>query len=80
MAFDNTTTTVNSLTHDELISHLVTEDEIIMIYKQHALMTNNYGLVPIKMIKRIYSRFDGSCKEIHGKLIPAQNETYSFEE
>jgi hypothetical protein len=79
MSFDNTTTYLRNYEHEVLLSHYVTEQHIILIYKQISMITSHIGNSD-RVVKKTYSRFDGSMTEVFGKIIPAQNETYSFEE
>ena len=80
MEINNQTTTYNTWTpfQDEIIETLVFQDNIEIIYRRHSMVTNGLGNRNDKVIKKVFSRFDGSVKEIEGEIIPEQPERYVF--
>ena len=80
MAFDPQTTTTYIPFSEELIEYHIAEKEIVFVIKRTHLVTNGLGDKQVEVIKKHYSRYDGSVKEVAGIVIPAQNETYRFEE
>lgn len=75
------TTSLNTWSKPTLVETNVYLDRIELIYRQESLMGNNWGYLPSRVYKRIYSCIDGVWNEsemIIGKIIPAQPETYEF--
>lgn len=67
----------------ELIQTNECAESIEMIYKQHSNMSNNFGTLPPRTFKIVFSCKDGKWNKsepIFGKIVPAQNEYYDFED
>ena len=64
----------------ELLKAVVKKDYIELIYKRQYMVSNNYGLPSPEIYKDVYSRHDGGVRRVIGTYIPAQSESYEFED
>jgi len=73
----NSTTIINNYNYPQIISVVVLEDNITIIYKK----TSNVTTLHTMVYKIIYSCKEGKwnvSQPIYGKIIPAQEEHYEF--
>jgi hypothetical protein len=79
----STTTYISTATMystPELLKAVVKKDYIELIYKRQYMVSNNYGLPNPEIYKDVYSRHGGDVRRVIGTYIPAQEESYEFEE
>jgi hypothetical protein len=80
------TSTLNTWYHPEIMEVREVGESIEMIYKQTSSFSRTGGLPPYhdeKLYKIVYSCVDGKWNKsqpIFGKIIPAQGESYEFED
>jgi hypothetical protein len=80
------TSTLNAWYHPEIMEVREVGESIEMIYKQTSSFSRPGGLPPYhdeRLYKIVYSCVDGKWNKsepIFGKIIPAQGESYQFED
>jgi hypothetical protein len=80
------TSTINPWNHPERIEVREVGETIEMIYKQTSSFSRTGGLPPyhdVRLYKIVYRCVDGKWNKsepIFGKIIPAQDESYQFED
>ena len=63
-----------------LIDTIVTKDYIELVYKRQYMVSFGYGMPNPEIYKDVYSRHGGDVRRVIGTYIPAQEESYEFEE
>ena len=75
-----TATSHNMYSTPVLIDTIVTKDYIELVYKRQYMVSNNWGMPNPEIFKDVYSRHGGDVRRVIGTYIPAQSESYEFEE
>jgi hypothetical protein len=76
----STSSTHNLYSTPVLIDTIVTKDYIELVYKRQYMVSNNWGMPNPEIFKDVYSRHGGDVRRVIGTYIPAQSESYEFEE
>ena len=75
-----TGTSHNMYSTPVLIDTIVTKDYIELVYKRQYMVSLGYCMPNPEIYKDVYSRHDGSVRRVIGTYIPAQLESYEFED
>jgi hypothetical protein len=78
--FGTTTSTHNLYSIPELIKAIIKDDTIELVYKRQYMVSLGYGMPNPEIYKDVYSRHGGDVRRVIGTYIPAQLESYEFEE
>jgi hypothetical protein len=78
--FGTTTSTHNLYSTPELIKAIIKDDTIELVYKRQYMVSLGYGMPNPEIYKDVYSRHGGDVRRVIGTYIPAQLESYEFEE
>ena len=77
----NSTADINICANSELIKTIELPGSIELVYKQQSMLANNFGPLPSRVYKIVFSCVDGKwhkSEPIFGQIVPAQQEYYDF--
>jgi hypothetical protein len=77
----NGTTGMNQWANPQLVQTIELQESIELVYKQDSLMSNNWGSLPSRVYKIVFSCIDGKWNKsepIIGQIMSAQDEHYEF--